>query len=135
MKSVFLHLGIFMFVCNSFALAQESNRSAQEEADLGRHRHQLLIGLDLSSEKLGTEDLNILDANGKSTRVRKMETPDEYLKVFDANGKPMQLTKVTGAIPAKKIVRVRTMSILDVEGSHFVLIEIGGTLYRIDLPD
>ena len=124
-----------MFVCNSFALAQEPNRFAPEGADAGRHHYQFLIGLDLSPEKLGTEDLNILDANGKPTRVRKIETPEEYLKVFDANGKPMQLTKVNGAIPAKKIVRVRTMSILDVEGSHFVLMEIGGTLYRIDMPD
>jgi hypothetical protein len=55
--------------------------------------------------------------------------------VLDAKGKPIPPKKVEGPVDAKKIVRVRTISVIDVEGSHFILIEIDGRLYRIDLPD
>lgn len=55
--------------------------------------------------------------------------------VLDAKGKPIPPRKVEGPVNAKKIVRVRTISVIDVEGSHFILIEIGGTTYQIDLPD
>lgn len=67
-----------------------------------------------------------------------------YNVTLDANGLPALIgpngriipaKKVTPPIPAKLITRVRTMSIIDVVGSHFVLIEIGGTLYRVDMPD
>jgi hypothetical protein len=55
--------------------------------------------------------------------------------VLDAKGKPIPPKKVEGPVDAKKIVRVRTISIIDVVGSHYILIDLGGTLYRIDLPD
>lgn len=55
--------------------------------------------------------------------------------VVGPDGRTIQAKKVTPPIAAKQITRVRTMSIIDVVGSHFVLIEIGGTLYRVDMPD
>jgi hypothetical protein len=55
--------------------------------------------------------------------------------VLDANGKPIPAQRVDGAVDAKKIVRVRTISVIDVEGSHYILINIGGYLYKINLPD
>ena len=55
--------------------------------------------------------------------------------VLDAKGNPIPPKKVEGAVDARKIVRVRTMSVIDVEGSHFILIDLDGTMYRIDLPD
>lgn len=55
--------------------------------------------------------------------------------VLDARGKSFPAKKVEPPIDARKIVRVRTFSVIDVEGSHFILIQIGGTMYQINLPD
>lgn len=60
---------------------------------------------------------------------------EKGMPVVSANGRHIPATRVEAPLVAKKIVRVRTMSIMDVEGSHFILIELGGSLYRIDLPD
>lgn len=66
-----------------------------------------------------------------------------YNLSFDATGLPVVLDqkgiaiaprKVDGPVGAKKIVRVRTFSVIEVEGSHFILIDIGGSLYQVDLP-
>lgn len=62
-----------------------------------------------------------------------------YTLTLDEKGLPVvngiQGKRVAGPVDAKKIVRVRTMSIMDVEGSHYILIELGGTMYQINLPD
>jgi hypothetical protein len=55
--------------------------------------------------------------------------------ILDAKGNPIPSKLVEGSVNAKKVVRVRTFSVIDVEGSHYVLISIGGTLYQINLPD
>lgn len=55
--------------------------------------------------------------------------------VVDARGNPIQAKKIEPPVDAKKIVRVRTFSVMDIEGSHYILIDIGGSLYRINLPD
>ena len=55
--------------------------------------------------------------------------------VLDAKGIALPAERVEGPVNAKKIVRVRTFSVIDVEGSHYILIDIGGKLYRINLPD
>lgn len=55
--------------------------------------------------------------------------------VKDARGNPIEAKKVELPVKAKKIVRIRTVSVMDVEGSHYILIDIGGTLYQINLPD
>jgi len=55
--------------------------------------------------------------------------------VLDAKGNPLPAKLVEGPVNAKKVVRIRTFSVIDVEGSHFVLIDIGGKLYQIYLPD
>lgn len=55
--------------------------------------------------------------------------------VKDARGNLIQAKKVDLPLKATKIVRVRTVSVMDVEGSHYILIDIGGTLYQINLPD
>lgn len=55
--------------------------------------------------------------------------------VTDPKGISLPATKVELPVDAKKIVRIRTFSIMDVEGSHFVLIDIEGTTYKILLPD
>ena len=54
--------------------------------------------------------------------------------VLDARGKPVPPKRVEGPVDARKIVRVRTMSVIDVEGSHYILFQINGTMYRFDLP-
>lgn len=70
--------------------------------------------------------------------------PFSYTLSIDAKGIPVILDPkgfaipskpVEGPVNAKKVVRVRTFSVIDVEGSHFVLIDIGGKLYQINLPD
>lgn len=63
-----------------------------------------------------------LDANGN-------------LRVLDANGKPLPAKRIDGPLSAKKIVRVRTMSIVEVEGSHYLAINVDGVFYQIPLPD
>ena len=55
--------------------------------------------------------------------------------VLDSRGNSIPAKKIEPPVDAKKIVRVRTFSVIDVEGSHYILIDIGGTLYRINLPD
>lgn len=55
--------------------------------------------------------------------------------VLDAKGKEIPANEVKLPVDAKKIVRVRTFSVMDVEGSHYILISIGGTTYKINLPD
>jgi len=54
--------------------------------------------------------------------------------VLDAKGNPIPPKRVEGSVDAKKVLRIRTFSVIDIEGSNFILIEIGGTIYRIDLP-
>mgnify|MGYP001619891591 CR=1 FL=1 len=54
--------------------------------------------------------------------------------VLDAKGNPVPPIRVEGAVDAKKIVRVRNFSVIDVEGSHFILFQINGTMYRFNLP-
>lgn len=61
--------------------------------------------------------------------------PNGVPEVKDAKGNTIQAKKVELPLKATKIVRVRTASIMDVEGSHYILIDIGGTLYQINLPD
>lgn len=62
-----------------------------------------------------------------------------YTLTLDEKGLPVangiSAKRVQGPLEAKKIVRVRTMSIMDVEGSHYILIELGGVMYQINLPD
>lgn len=55
--------------------------------------------------------------------------------VLDSRGKSIPAKKIEPPVDARKIVRVRTFSVIDVEGSHYILIDIGGSLYRINLPD
>ena len=55
--------------------------------------------------------------------------------VLDPKGIALPAERVEGPVNAKKIVRVRTFSVIDVEGSHFILIDIGGKVYKINLPD
>lgn len=54
--------------------------------------------------------------------------------VLDAKGRPAKARRVCGPIKADKIVRVRTMSIVEAEGSHYIVINLDGALYQIDLP-
>lgn len=70
--------------------------------------------------------------------------PYSYTLSIDAKGMPVIMSpkgvalpakKVEFPVDAKKILRVRTLSIIDVEGSHFVLITIDGTTYKVPLPD
>lgn len=62
-----------------------------------------------------------------------------YTLTLDEKGLPIVNgipgKRVEGPLEAKKIVRVRTMSIMDVVGSHYILIELGGVMYQINLPD
>lgn len=55
--------------------------------------------------------------------------------VMDPKGIALPAKKVEFPVDAKKIVRVRNFSVIDVEGSHFVLITINGSTYQINLPD
>ena len=55
--------------------------------------------------------------------------------VLDARGNPIPAKEVKFPVDAKKIVRVRNFSVIDVEGSHFILITINGSTYQINLPD
>ena len=55
--------------------------------------------------------------------------------VVDPKGIALPAKKVEFPVDAKKILRVRTFSIIDVEGSHFILITINGSTYQINLPD
>ena len=55
--------------------------------------------------------------------------------VVDSEGVSLPAKEVKLPLDAKKLVRVRTFSVIDVEGSHFILIQIGGTMYQINLPD
>lgn len=57
------------------------------------------------------------------------------LTVLDARGKPIPAKRIDGPLSAKKIVRVRTMSILEIEGSHYLAIIVDGVAYQIPLPD
>lgn len=57
------------------------------------------------------------------------------LRVFDVKGKPIEAREARGPLDAKKIIRVQTMSIIEVEGSHYLAIIVGGTLYQVPLPD
>ena len=57
------------------------------------------------------------------------------LKVLDARGKQLPVKKVDGPLPAKNIVKIRTMTIIEVEGSHYLAIELDGVAYQIPLPD
>ena len=70
--------------------------------------------------------------------------PYSYTLTIDAKGLPVVVDpkgialpakKVEFPVDAKKILRVRTFSIIDVEGSHFILITINGSTYQINLPD
>lgn len=70
--------------------------------------------------------------------------PFSYKLSFDENGVPivldqkgnaLPLRKVDGPVGAKKILRVRTFSVIEVEGSHFILVTINGTTYQINIPD
>ena len=54
--------------------------------------------------------------------------------ILDARGKVIPPVKVEGAVEAKKIVRIRNFSVIDVEGSHFILFQINGSTYRYNLP-
>ena len=76
--------------------------------------------------------------------LQSRKDPYSYTLSIDEKGLPAVLDPQGRALPAKivefpvdtkKIVRVRTFSIIDVKGSHFVLITIGGTTYQINLPD
>ena len=55
--------------------------------------------------------------------------------IVDSQGISLPAKEVKLPMDAKKIVRIRTFSIIDIVGSHFVLIDIGGKLYQINLPD
>lgn len=55
--------------------------------------------------------------------------------VMDSQGISLPAEKVKLPMDAKKIQRIRTISVIDVEGSHYILIDINGSLYRINLPD
>lgn len=57
------------------------------------------------------------------------------LKVLDARGKQLPVKKVDGPLSAKNIVKIRTMTIVEVEGSHYLAIELDGVAYQIPLPD
>ena len=76
--------------------------------------------------------------------LQSKKDPYSYTLSIDAKGLPAVLDSKGIALPAKKvefpvdakqILRVRTISIIDVKGSHFVLITINGTTYQINLPD
>lgn len=56
-------------------------------------------------------------------------------KVIGSQGISLPVEKVKLPVDAKKILRIRTISVMDVEGSHFVLIDINGSVYKIPLPD
>lgn len=57
------------------------------------------------------------------------------LQVLDKNGKPLPTQRITGPVDARKIIRVRTMTIVEVEGSHYLDITIDGVPYKVMLPD
>lgn len=65
--------------------------------------------------------LNI-DANGR-------------FQVIDKTGRVAEAREVSGPLDAKRIMRVRTLSIVEVEGSHYLVIMLDGVLYEIPLPD
>ena len=60
---------------------------------------------------------------------------DGNLTVLDRYRKPVKAQKISGPVDAKKIVRVRSITIIEVEGSHFLEIVIDGTPYKVPLPD
>jgi hypothetical protein len=73
------------------------------------------------------------DHNGKFSYTLSFDAKGMPM-VLDASGQPVPAKRVEGPVDAKKIVRVRNFSVIDVEGSHFILFQINGTMYRFDLP-
>lgn len=57
------------------------------------------------------------------------------LKVLDAKGKPLPMKRIDGPLRAKRIVKMRTLTIVEVEGSHYLAIMLDGVPYQIPLPD
>lgn len=114
-------------------MAQDSERGAGERTK--SHHHQISIELPLAPSNPGSSEVTRLDEDRKAARVRKIESSEELLKVFDTNGKPLPMTKIEGPLNANKIVSVKTITIMDIEGSHYLAIVVDGVAYQIPLPD
>jgi hypothetical protein len=55
-------------------------------------------------------------------------------EVLDAKGRLVKGHEVKPPVEAKNILNVKTFTVMEVQGSHFILFSINGTLYRYDLP-
>ena len=118
---------------NFTAMAQDSGLDASDRTK--SHHHQIYIGLPLTPDDSSSSEITQLDEGGKLARFKKVGSSAELLRVFDANGKPLTLTKADRPLNAKRIVSVKTITVMDIEGSHYLDITIDGVPYKVMLPD